>query len=356
VFWPERTSQDGVTLAQRLLAAMDLPFAVGGLSLHLSASIGITALVPGDEVGQTLARADLAMYRAKAARSGWAVYDAAKDGDAWNRLATIEYLREAVTSGSLTVAFQPIVRGATLEPVEAEALVRWNHPGRGPIPPDAFLPLAEQAGLMPLLTRVVLALALDQAQAFRRAGLDLRVAVNLSASDLLDVNLVDAVTNALAERDLSGSALRLEITESLLVEDVVGADALLERLRAIGVDLAVDDYGTGYSSLGYLHDLPVSTLKIDRGFTGRLMLDSRTAVIVASTIEMAHRLGLTVVAEGVETDDQIEWLRAHGCDYLQGYRISRPVDAPGLSDWLRTWTADPLRHKVGVAPLPRSAG
>jgi diguanylate cyclase (GGDEF)-like protein len=342
VLWPGRTAQDASKLAGRLISAMSVPFSVGGLSLHLSASIGITAITPGADVGQTLARADLAMYRAKAARSGWEVYDPAKDGDAWNRLATIELLREALATGGLTVEYQPIVRAETLEPEEVEALVRWSHPVRGRIPPDAFLPLAEQAGLMPHLTRIVLGLALDQARAMRESGRGLRVAVNLSASDLLDANLVEVITAALAERDLPGSALRLEITESLLIEDVVGADALLERLRAVGVELAVDDYGTGFSSLGYLHDLPVSTLKIDRGFTSRLTLDPRTSVIVASTIEMAHRLGLTVVAEGVETDDQMRWLRDHGCDFLQGYRIGRPANPGVLEDWLRSWTGEPV--------------
>jgi diguanylate cyclase (GGDEF)-like protein len=353
LFLPGRTTPEATKLAQQLLAAMDVPFTVGGLALHLSASIGITTIEPGSDVGQTLARADLAMYRAKAARSGWEVYDAAKDGDAWNRLATIEFLRETLATGGLTVDFQPIVHGTTLRPVEVEALVRWNHPVHGPTAPDAFLPLAEQAGLMPLLTRVVLGLALDQARMFRQSGQNLRVAVNLSASDLLDVNLVEIITEALAERDLPGSALRLEITESLLVEDVVGADALLERLRAIGVELAVDDYGTGFSSLSYLHDLPVSTLKIDRSFTSRLMRDPRTAVIVASTIEMAHRLGLTVVAEGVETDEQLHWLRENGCDYLQGYRISRPVGADKLQAWLGEWSAGEMSDYVRATPSQR---
>jgi EAL domain-containing protein (putative c-di-GMP-specific phosphodiesterase class I) len=278
------------------------------------------------------------------------VYDPAKDGDAWNRLATIELLREALATGGLTVEYQPIVRAETLEPEEVEALVRWSHPVRGRIAPDAFLPLAEQAGLMPHLTRIVLGLALDQARALREAGRTLRVAVNLSASDLLDANLVEVITAALAERDLPGSALRLEITESLLIEDVVGADALLERLRAVGIELAVDDYGTGFSSLGYLHDLPVSTLKIDRSFTSRLTLDPRTSVIVASTIEMAHRLGLTVVAEGVETDDQMRWLRDHGCDFLQGYRIGRPANPGGLEDWLRSWTGEPVTLAQPLRP------
>jgi EAL domain-containing protein (putative c-di-GMP-specific phosphodiesterase class I) len=242
-------------------------------------------------------------------------------------------LRDALADGGLEVEFQPIVSTSTGEPAGVEALVRWNHPVRGRVAPDAFLPLAEGAGLMPALTRKVLDLSLDEAVLLGTQGQSISVSVNLSASDLLDTQLVDYVSDALAKRGLTGAALRIEITESLLVEGTSSTDFLL-RLRGLGIRLAVDDYGTGYSSLAYLHDLPVSYLKIDRVFTGRMLEDNRTAVIVASTIDMAHRLKLEVVAEGVETVEQLEWLQAHGCDLLQGYHLGRPMTVEGLHHWL----------------------
>jgi EAL domain-containing protein (putative c-di-GMP-specific phosphodiesterase class I) len=250
------------------------------------------------------------------------------------------------------VEFQPIVTQLGLRPVGVEALIRWVHPSRGRIAPDSFLPLAERAGLMPALTRTVLELSLDEAQSLRRLGWTIPVSVNLSASDLLDSGLVDFVADALSRRGLPGSALRIEITESLLVEAASSDDFLL-RLRALGVDLAVDDYGTGYSCLAYLHDLPISYLKIDRSFTDRL-LQERTAVIVASTIDMAHRLNLKVVAEGVEVAHQLEWLGLHGCDLVQGYYTGRPMPADGLHSWLAERPAHP--DQTANLPTPAEAG
>jgi diguanylate cyclase (GGDEF)-like protein len=331
---PGMDTAEAGKLAQQLLDLLAEPFDIQDTSLHIDASIGVTAVQPGTGAGRGLAEADLAMYRAKRARTGWEVYDDDRDGDAWDRIATVEALRAALTDGAgLSVEFQPIVTSAGQQPLGVEALVRWNHPTRGRVAPDAFLPLAERSGLMPMLTRRVLDLSLDEALELRRQSRKIAVSVNLSASDLLDTQLGDYVAEALLSRGLPGQALRIEITESLLVEGA-GSAAFLQRLRGLGIRLAVDDYGTGYSSLAYLHDLPVSYLKIDRGFTDRLLRDERTAIIVASTIEMAHRLKLEVVAEGVETDPQQAWLLAHGCDLLQGYLIGRPMTADRLHTWL----------------------
>jgi diguanylate cyclase (GGDEF)-like protein len=355
LFVPGMSAAEAGVLSQRLLNTLEEPFTIQGTSLHLGASIGITAVEPGAVASRALAKADLAMYRAKAAHSGWEIYDDQRDGDAWDRLATVEALREALTSGGLTVEFQPITALSPIRPTGMEALVRWTHPTRGRVAPDAFLPLAEKAGLMPALTRTVLDLSLDEAQALRRLGWRIPVSVNLSASDLLDNNLVHYVATALEERGLPGDALRLEITESLLVDTAGPAGALLYRLRELDVDLAVDDYGTGYSCMAYLHDLPVSYLKIDRGFTDRVLKDDRTAVIVASTIEMAHGLNLKVVAEGVETTDQLDWLHAHGCDLVQGFHIGRPMPSDRMRAWLAEYAPErPLAAGVaaGVADGP----
>jgi diguanylate cyclase len=330
---PGMGTQDGVLLARQLLRTLSEAFLIHGTSLHVDASIGVTAVGPGTSPGRALAEADLAMYRAKASRAGWEVYDDARDGDAWDRLATVEALRAALDGHTLTVEFQPIVVLPGAEPVGVEALVRWTHPSRGPIAPDTFLPLAESAGLMPALTRTVLDLSLDEAATLQDLGRPMPVSVNLSASDLLDTHLAEYVAEALTQRGLTGTALHVEITESLLVEGARSSEFLL-RLRELGIEIAVDDYGTGYSCLAYLHDLPVAYLKIDRGFTDRMLHDERTAVIVASTIDMAHRLKLAVIAEGVETGEQSSWLEEHGCDQLQGYHFGRPMSAERLHLWL----------------------
>lgn len=334
LFVPGMTPGEAADLSRRLLAVLEEPFWIQDLSLHLAASIGITAVEPGTQVSRVLAKADLAMYRAKESHTGLQIYDDEHDGDAWDRLAVGEDLREALNTGGLTVEFQPICLLPSLTPVGVEALVRWTHPTRGRIPPDDFLPLAEKAGLMAAITRTVLDQSLDEAKRMRERGWSMSVSVNLSASDLLDDNLVEYVELALYERGLTGDALRIEITESLLVDTGAGAADRLIRLRALGVDLAVDDYGTGYSCLAYLHDLPVSYLKIDRSFVDRMLRDERTALIVASTVEMAHGLGLRVVAEGLETPEQQDWLAGHDCDLVQGYRLSRPVPADQLYAWL----------------------
>ena len=349
VFAPRTTRHEASALAADLLTALRDPFLIQGVSLHLDASIGIAVMPSGADTSQALAQADLAMYRAKGSRSGFAVYDETQDGDAWDRLAIAEDLRQALAAGALTVAYQPIVTREEMQPVALEALVRWRHHDRGFVSPEEFLPLAERAGLMPSVTRSVLDQSLDDAQHLRDWGWDLPISVNLSATDLLDTGLVDYIAAGLGDRELNGRSLRIEITESLLVDHALSAD-FLERLRLMDIELAVDDYGTGYSCMAYLHQLPVSHLKIDRGFTDRLLDDERTAVIVDSTIQMAHRLNLSVVAEGVESQAQSDWLLEHGCDFLQGYHISRPTDLVQLHAWL---SAAPLSPSSNVDHLAR---
>ena len=218
--------------------------------------------------------------------------------------------------------------------------MRWEHPTRGVLYPDAFLPVVEQSGLMNAVTRLVLESAVMQLASWRAAGLDLSVAVNLSASDLLDESLAERIAGLLAEHGVPADALELEITESVIMIDPKRAREVLEALRALGLRIAVDDYGTGYCALAYLRDLPIDELKIDRSFIANVTTDRRSAAIVRSTIELAHALGLKVVAEGIENTEALAAVAAFGCDYAQGYHFSRPVPAEAFTTWVHARVAD----------------
>jgi EAL domain-containing protein (putative c-di-GMP-specific phosphodiesterase class I) len=223
-----------------------------------------------------------------------------------------------------------------------EALVRWRHPTRGLLYPDSFIELAEQAGLMKPLTLSVLDQALAQSARWRADGLDLAVAVNVSPSNLVDLALPDQVADLLDRYGLPTSALTLEVTEAILMQERERAMAVLSRLRSAGVGISIDDYGTGYSSLAYLAELPVTELKLDRSFVSRIVGDAGVAAIVRSTIDLAHALGLVLVAEGVEDEASLVLLATFGCDVAQGYHLSRPLAADPLTAWLHTREDRPL--------------
>src|SRR5665647_782980 len=278
------------------------------------------------------------------------VYCDADDANDTTRLQTVEELHTALGAGQLVVHYQPKVDLDTGEVHAVEALVRWEHPARGLLYPDAFLYLVEESGLMPTLTRVVLAQALDQVKLWQAQGQQLVVAVNLSASSLVDSDLPRQVASMLAARGVSPHALQLEITEEFLMDDHDRARSILTRLRSSGVQISVDDYGTGYSSLSYLRDLPIDELKLDRSFILPMLDDARAVALVASTIAMAHSLGLRMVAESVETGAAYAELARLGCDQAQGYYMSRPVPAAELDHWLRSWRAlDKLTGRLDVA-------
>jgi diguanylate cyclase len=335
VLLEDASHQQATEVAVKLCAAVDEPFAVGDIALHSSVSIGV-ALFPDDgpDLSTLLRKADIAMYKAKTSFEGHHVYCIADDADDATRLQTVAELRTALTSNQLVVYYQPKIDLDTGQVHSVEALVRWNHPTRGLLYPDAFLNLVEESGLMPTLTRVVLAQALDQVAAWHRQGQQLTVSVNLSASSLVDSDLPRQVASMLAARDVSPTALQLEITEEFLMADRDRARSILTRLRNSGVQISVDDFGTGYSSLSYLRDLPIDELKLDQSFVLPMTEDGRTATLVASTIALAHSLGLRMVAEGVETDTAYAELTRLGCDQAQGYFMSRPVPAAELDHWL----------------------
>jgi EAL domain-containing protein (putative c-di-GMP-specific phosphodiesterase class I) len=304
--------------------------------VRVNTSIGIS-LFPeqGDEVSTLLRRADIAMYQAKASRSGFYVYAPSSDSlHGQHRLRNLEELRTAIFSRTLVVHYQPKVHTRTLEVTGVEALVRWQHSTRGLLLPDAFLPLVEDAGLMRDLTDAVLEQSLDQVKRWRSAGRVLSVAVNLSASSLVDSELPLRVWSALRDRDLPSDALELEITEDFLMGDRERARAILGDLRRLGIRVAVDDFGTGYSSLAYLRELPIDELKLDRSFVAPMGDDPRAAAIVRSTIDLAHSLGMTMVAEGVEDGATADQLTLSSCDKIQGFFFSKALPSGELEAWM----------------------
>ncbi len=264
-------------------------------------------------------------------------------------------LRRAIETGELVVQYQPQVdlREGVVRSVEA--LVRWRHPTRGFLGPDAFLAAAEQSGLMRSLTRCVLEESLSQLRAWRSAGIEIDLAINVSASDLADARFPDEVAQALVEHGIEPSWLELEVTEDVLLSDRLRTSRMLERLVEQGVRIAIDDFGVGYSSLGQLKTLPAKVLKIDRSFVSSMESDRSDAAIVASTIELAHRLGLLVVAEGIETPAHLARLRAAGCDIGQGHLLGRPLPGDQIVSTIHalrsSWVPDP---SADVVPLRRT--
>jgi diguanylate cyclase (GGDEF)-like protein len=328
ILLPTGSPEEATAVAVRVHEALTASFALRGLSLEVATSIGIaTHPEHGDDADALLQHADVAMYLAKEAHIGTAIYDADQDDNDMARLALAGELRQAIESEELVLHFQPKASLETGRIVGAEALVRWQHPDRGFIPPNEFVPIAERTGLIKPLSRYVLARALRQCSAWNAAGLDLHVAVNLTIPDLLDLELPDRIAALLEETGVRPSQLELEITESTILADPFRVRQVLNRLNEMGLRLAIDDFGTGYSSLAYLKRLPVQTIKIDRSFVMEMCTDASDATIVRSTIDLGRNLGLDIVAEGIETQEVWDALRALGCTLAQGYLIGKPMPA-----------------------------
>jgi diguanylate cyclase (GGDEF)-like protein len=319
-------------LCERISRAVSAPVTVDGIDVSVGASIGI-ALAPehGTDYGTLLQRADIAMYDAKGRRAGWQVYRNDFDGNDRAGLVMDADLRRAVADGELTVHYQPGFSLNTREVACIEALVRWQHPEHGLMMPGSFVPFAEKTGAIKAVTREVLDLVLDQVVLWRAAGVDVPVAVNVSAYDVNDPLFSDWVAELLAARGLPGSSLIIELTETALLADPDTASAVLWRLADQGVRVAIDDFGSGYASLLYLRRFPVSVLKLDRSLVQGLTVDATDAALVRWTIEMAHSLGVVCVAEGVEDIGTLEALQALGCDQAQGYYLQVPVPADDLA-------------------------
>jgi diguanylate cyclase (GGDEF)-like protein/PAS domain S-box-containing protein len=336
-------------VAVRLQTAIQEPFVYQGMSLLVRASIGIAAAPEhAQDVETLMQRADVAMYLAKDRGAGHEVYATARDGHSKERLSLIGELPGAIANGAIMVHYQPQLDLATAAITGAEALVRWDHPEHGLLGPGAFLALAEHAGLMRGLTLSVLDQALAQCARWSAEGLTVDVAVNLSAPDLLDHTLGAEVAAALARWGVDPARLRLEITETIIGADPERVTETMGSLRALGVMLSLDDFGTGSSSLGYLRRLPVQELKLDKSFIMGLADDERDVAFVRTIIALAHDLGLRTVGEGIETLDACERLLALGCDQGQGFLLGRPMPAAELTVLLRE-RRQPRVHASGAA-------
>jgi diguanylate cyclase (GGDEF)-like protein len=341
-------------VARRITEALRQPFVVAGASTVVEASLGI-ACAPqhGSDVETIMSCADIAMYRAKRGRTGVRVFEPDPADPSRRRVRLLSDLRTALDREDLTLHFQPKVDLRTGTVTGVEALLRWDHPRHGSITPDEFLGLAEQTNLMPDITRFVLRRALVAATGLARAGFPLTMSVNLSSSDLMDSGFPARVERLLVEHDLPAERLVVEVTENSVMADRTRALAVLRQLRDGGVRVSVDDYGTGHASLAYLRELPVDELKLDRSFLVGVPHDIHNAAIVRSTVELAHALDLSIVAEGVEDADCQGWLRQLGCDVGQGFHISHPMPFEGLLAWLRTEPAD--APALGVGPVDRDS-
>jgi diguanylate cyclase (GGDEF)-like protein/PAS domain S-box-containing protein len=332
-------------IVQRLMDSVAQPVMLGSKEFFVTCSIGV-AVYPTDgaPAENLIEHADIAMYRAKKlGRNNFQFYTPAMNEEAMERVRIESALRNALERNEFVLHYQPQVDLASGEIVGMEALIRWQHPEMGMVAPSRFIGVAEETGLIVQIGAWVMRTACLQNRAWQQDGLGkLRVAVNLSARQFGAPNLIEEIRNVLAETGLAPACLEIELTESLFMSDVALAVELLHSMKGLGVNLSIDDFGTGYSSLSYLSRFPIDVLKIDRSFVAEITRDSNDAAIVASIIALAHNLKLAVIAEGVETEEQLDYLRRHGCDEMQGYYFSRPLPADEFEQLLRQQRRLPL--------------
>jgi diguanylate cyclase (GGDEF)-like protein/PAS domain S-box-containing protein len=347
----QRLSPD---IVQRVMDSVAQPVMLGTKEFFVTASIGV-AIYPseGTSADSLTEHADIAMYRAKKlGRNNFQFYTPAMNEESLERVRIEGALRNALERDEFVLHYQPQVDLASGQIVGMEALIRWQHPELGMVPPSRFVGVAEETGLIVPIGAWVMRAACAQNKAWQDAGLPrLRVAVNLSARQFGAPGLIEGIEQALADTGLAPDCLEIELTESLFMSDVTPAVDLLHRMKALGVNLSIDDFGTGYSSLSYLSRFPIDVLKIDRSFVADITDDANDAAIVTSIIALAHNLKLSVIAEGVETAAQLDYLRAHGCDEMQGYYFSRPLPADEFEQLLRERRALPAPLAVAAEPV-----
>ncbi|MES2503060.1 MAG: EAL domain-containing protein [Pseudomonadota bacterium] len=336
-----------LTVAKRLQSALETPIALNDSFVDLSAGVGIANYPEhAKNIEVLLSRAEIAMYAAKNSAGSVAVYHSGLDVANEENLSLVSEIKVAVEQNQLCLFVQPKIDFASGKLLAVEALVRWNHPERGMVFPDMFIPFAEQTGHIGKISYWMLSEAARYAAIWQNQGLDVAVAVNLSARDLIDIELPHKLKQILDEHQLKANSISLEITESSIMDDPERALETVERIAKMGIQLSIDDFGTGYSSLAYLKRLPVNELKIDRSFVMNIERDQDDVTIVKSTIELGHNLGLKVVAEGIENQKVWDILKLMGCDYGQGYFMSKPMAADKLFDWTEQWAMDHLNKKI----------
>jgi diguanylate cyclase len=336
IILPSTNISGATTAARKILAAIERPFVIEGLELDVRASIGIAmGNGQGTTANDMLRQADVAMFLAKDANSGYAVYMPEFDRNSPQRLALVSDLRQAIERHQLSLLYQPKVDLRTGRVIGTEALVRWHHPIHGMILPSRFIGLAEQIGFIKLLTFFVLEQALDQCRQWRQAGLEVTVAVNLSAGNLQEPHLADQLADVIRSCEADPRWLEFEITETVVMSDPSRAMDILTRLHSMGMQLTIDDFGVGHSSLAYLKRLPVRGMKIDQTFI--MEMARHDDVIVRSTIDLAHNLGLQITAEGVETREIWNRLIVLGCDAAQGNYVSKPLEPQKVAPWIAEW-------------------
>ncbi|WP_143087183.1 putative bifunctional diguanylate cyclase/phosphodiesterase [Geodermatophilus ruber] len=344
--------------AEQLLAALrTATFELEGITLPVDASIGVV-LAPrhGEHYLELLQRADVAMYEAKRGHKGTMLYDENRDGHTVDRLQLVGELRRALDRGEFVLHYQPKMALPDRSIYGVEALARWQHPSRGLLPPGEFLPLLESSGLIQPFSKWVVRTAARQAAAWREAGMPLKVAVNLSTRSLLSPALPATVLSIVSGADLPPSLLELEITETALMTNPDLAARVLAQLRARGVEVSIDDFGAGYTSLAFLRVLPITALKIDRSLVSGMLENACDRAVTEAVVDLGHRLGLRVIAEGVETEQLLDALADLGCDRAQGYAIARPMPPAELERWLNDenaseWsgTGSTARQRAGTA-------
>jgi len=331
---------------ERMKQLFTVPITIDGIALPVEVTVGVAKFPEHGNVSLLLIRcADVAMRQAKALNKHCELYDSSLDNYSVHRLTLVGELRQAIDASELMVYYQPQINAENGRLEGVEALARWHHPGHGFIGPDEFIPLAEKTGLIGSLTSWVMQEALQQCAAWMQEGLDIKMSINISAHNLMDLSLSSKVAELLNGYQLTPEKLVLEVTESVFMLDPETALIVLDELKSLGVAISIDDYGTGYSSLAYLKKMPVHELKIDQGFIFDMLEDENDAMIVSSTVALAHSLGLSVVAEGVETEEAWKHLQKLGCDTIQGYFVSAPLPAEMLMEWIDNNTAyDPRAH------------
>lgn len=337
ILLPETNIEQAKLLTHKVISDFKKAFLVDGHSLNVDVSMGLAEFpTHGNDVNILIQRADVAMYLAKQNKMGYSIYDPDKDTHSIGRLALMSELREAIEDELLEIHFQPKVNVSTDEVIGVEALLRWNHPHRGFIEPDEFIPLAEQTGLIKPLTNWVIEKSIAQVADWRNQGINLTISINLSVHNIHDPKLLQHLQDTLSEYNLPPEYVTLEITEGDIMAEPLRARETLKKIKYTGINLSIDDFGTGYSSLSYIKQLPINEIKIDRSFVMEMIEDVDDDIIVNATIKLAHNLGLKIVAEGVHNRQTLARLKELNCDTAQGYYISKPLSAHDFTVWIKT--------------------